>query len=107
MSPTWHALDTHAGRRISFVDNVVERSPRAIFITTDGQGNRPMDIEIRGNLFGDPSPVVRNLTAVTTYRADGVTIAGNTAIGWPRGGFYTDFEGQSVDVVMSDNRIVP
>jgi hypothetical protein len=89
--PTWHALDTHGGQRISFTNNTVYRSSRALFITT-GSG-RPTDITVTGNLFGSPAPVTSNLLAVTTYDSVNVTITGNTAIGWPAGQFFEDYRG--------------
>jgi hypothetical protein len=50
----WHGLDTHAGQRIQFVDNVVRRCLYGIFVTssTDGGSTElfaPLDITVQGN----------------------------------------------------------
>lgn len=105
--PTWHAFDTHGGRRITFTGNTVRRSMRGIFITMDGTGNPPIDITIVGNQLLDPAPVDSNLAAITLYRADVVAIVGNTATGWGEGNFLRDFEERSTRVVVTDNTVEP
>ena len=105
--PTWHAFDTHGGRRLVFSDNTVRRSPRPFFITTDKAGNQPTSITISGNQILSPAPIDTNLAAVTLYRAQAVAIIGNTASGWNEASFLRDFEDQSTRVVVSDNTIVP
>lgn len=105
--PTWHALDTHAGVDLSFLDNTVRRSSRAIFITSDSSGNRPSDILVSGNRLESPAPVTYNLTAITTYTTDDVTISDNTIIGWPRDRSFTDYQGLSTGLVVKGNVIQP
>jgi hypothetical protein len=105
--PTWHAFDTHGGRRITFTENTVRRSMRGIFVTTDGTGSPPEDITIVGNQLLSPAPVDSNLAAITLYRADVVAIVGNTAAGWGEGNFLRDFEEQSTRVIVTDNTVEP
>lgn len=105
--PSWHALDTHGGSRIIFRENTVRRSMRGIFITTDSADHRPTDIEIIDNQLLSPAPVDANLAAITLYRGQGVTISGNTVIGWGENNFYRDFEGESTDVTIEDNHVDP
>ena len=105
--PTWHALDTHGGIDLSFVDNTIRRSSRAIFITSDSSGNRPSDILVSGNLLETPAPVTYNLTAITTYTTDDVTISDNTIIGWPRDRSFSDYQGLSTGLVVKSNVIQP
>ena len=103
--PTWHALDTHGGRRIVFEENTVRRSMRAIFITSDGAGNFPTDIAILRNQLLSPAPIATNLAAVTLYHADVVAVVGNAATGWGKNRFLVDFENLSTRVVVEDNAI--
>jgi hypothetical protein len=105
--PTWHAFDTHGGRRIVFSENTVRGSPRPFFITMDKAGNQPTSITITGNQILSPAPIDTNLAAVTLYRAQNVAIVRNTASGWNEANFLRDFEDQSTRVVVIDNRIVP
>jgi len=105
--PTWHALDTHGGRRIVFAGNTVRRSMRGIFLTTDDAGNRPTDIAVVDNRLLSPAPVDTNLAAVTTYDADTVAILRNRVTGWGTGNFFTDFEDRSTRIVIAENVIGP
>lgn len=105
--PTWHALDTHGGVRIVFRENTVRRSMRGIFVTTTSADHQPADIEIVDNQLLSPAPVETNLAAITLYRAQGVTITGNTAVGWGEQGFLRDFEERSTDVVVEANHVEP
>lgn len=103
--PTWHALDTHGGRNLSFTNNTVLRSSRGIFITTDNLGNRATGVLVQGNNLGSPAPVTFNLAAVTTYDADQVTITGNSwSAGWG-GSYFGDYQGLSTNLVVSNNTV--
>ncbi len=105
--PTWHGLDTHAGQRITFSNNTVSGSPRALFITSDSYGRSAAAITVTGNRFLSPLPATTNLDIVTTYDVDGVTITGNTASGWGGSSFLNDYLGMSTGIVMSGNSITP
>jgi hypothetical protein len=105
--PTWHALDTHGGQRITFSNNTVRRSPRAIFITADGSGRGSAGISVTNNRLGPPAPATTNLAAITTYSSVNVRITGNTASGWPRGKFFIDYLNQSTGLVVSGNNLIP
>jgi nitrous oxidase accessory protein NosD len=101
--PTWHALDTHGGHRISFTNNTIRRSSRGIFITTSGS-SRSTDITVSGNHLLVPAPVTFNLEAVTTYDTVAVTITGNTITGWG-GQAIEDYEAMSTGLVVRNNII--
>ena len=101
--PTWHALDTHGGQRISFTNNTIRRSSRAIFITIS-PSNRATDVLVSGNHLLVPAPVHFNLEAVTTYDTVGVTITGNTITGWG-GAAIQDYDGLSSDLSVGYNII--
>ncbi len=105
--PTWHGLDTHAGQRITFSNNTVSGSPRALFITSDSYGRSAANVSVTGNRFLSPLPATTNLDIVTTYDVDGVTITDNTASGWGRASFLNDYLGKSTGIVMSGNSITP
>jgi len=105
--PTWHALDTHAGRRIEFTGNTVRRSSRAIFITTDGGILRASDITVSQNRLEAPTPVTFNLQAITTFASDNVTITANTAIGWDPNRFFEDYGSTSIGLVVAGNTLLP
>lgn len=105
--PTWHAFDTHAGQHIAFTDNTLYRVSRGIFVTTDGDGNRPRNIIITGNLLGSPAPVTFNLYAVTIYEGIDVTVAGNSwSKGW-EGNYLEDMDGRSTGLAVSGNKTIP
>jgi len=104
--PTWHALDTHGGLRITFRGNAVRGSMRGLFITTSDYG-RPTDIVVTGNNFGSPAPVTSNVLAVTTYDSTNVTVTGNMATGWGDDNFFSDFKGLSIGLVVSGNAVTP
>jgi parallel beta-helix repeat protein len=104
--PTWHALDTHGGHRITFSGNTVSGSPRALFITNSGaSGSQATDIVVTGNEFIAPEPAGDNAVAVTTYAAENVTVTGNVATGWGRADILYDFQGRSTGIVVSDNSV--
>jgi hypothetical protein len=104
--PTWHALDTHGGQRITFTGNAVRGSMHGLFITTSDYG-RPTDIVVTGNNFGSPAPVTSNVRAVTTYDSTNVTVTGNMATGWGDDNFFSDYQGLSVGLVVSGNSVTP
>lgn len=99
--PTWHALDTHGGQRISFTNNTIRRSSRGIFITTS-PSSKAADVVVSGNHLLVPAPVTFNLEAVTTYDTVGVTITGNTITGWG-GQAIEDYGSLSISLDVSDN----
>jgi nitrous oxidase accessory protein NosD len=101
--PTWHALDTHGGQRISFLNNIVRRSSRAIFITVS-PSSRATTVTVSGNQLLTPVP--NNLEAVTTYDTVSVTITGNTITGWG-GAAIEDYQGLSTNLVVADNVVTP
>ena len=104
--PTWHGLDTHAGQRISFTNNTVSGAPRALFITSDSYGRNAADVTATGNRFVNPASTI-DPKAVTTYATIDVTVTGNTASGWGTGGFFNDYQGLSIGLVVSGNSITP
>jgi hypothetical protein len=105
--PTWHALDTHAGRQIAFIDNIVRQASRAVFITTDGADLRASNITISGNRLEAPTTVKVNLQAITTYASDEVVIKANTAIGWDPSQVFEDYQSASHGLVVSGNIALP
>lgn len=81
--PRWHGLDTHAGQRITFSNNIVRRSSRALFVTAgDSEFDPPRDIIISGNQFLSPAPVTFNLVPLTLVVVGNVQISGNRFEGW-------------------------
>jgi hypothetical protein len=103
--PTWHALDTHGGQGISFVDNIVLGSSRAVFITGGVNGERATDIVIDNNLMVAPEHPTQNDWTVTTYNALDVAITRNTAVGWPTGHFFNDYTQASTGLTITANTI--
>ena len=99
--PTWHAIDTHAGLRVSIKGNVVRGAMRAIFVTSDADGNKSTDVVVSGNFLVAPLPR-DNLIAVTIVDTVGVRVTGNhISTGW-RAGVY-DYGDSSVDLLVSGN----
>ena len=105
--PTWHALDTHGGRRISFVDNTISGASRALFITAGVNGERPTGIRISANRMVAPTDPTLNDWAVTTFNGVDVIVTGNRAMGWPDGQFFNDYKGLSTDLTILDNVVTP
>jgi hypothetical protein len=103
--PTWHALDTHGGVRLSFTNNTVRRSSRALFITGSPAGHAT-DVTVTGNQFLSPNPVTFNIEAVTTVGTANVRITGNTISGWD-GSTIEDYGSESTGLVISGNAIGP
>ncbi len=104
--PTWHGLDTHAGQRITFSNNTVSGSPRALFITTDGDGRAATSIMVTGNTFRGPDGAA-DPVAVTLYATVDVTVTRNVARGWGAGNFVNDYQGRSTRLDVSDNDVTP
>jgi nitrous oxidase accessory protein NosD len=102
--PTWHALDTHGGQRISFTNNTIRRSSRGIFITIS-PSSRATNVMVSGNHLLVPAPVTFNLEAVTTYDTVGVTITGNTITGWGAGQAIEDYGTLSSKLVVRNNNV--
>lgn len=98
--PTWKGLDTHGGRRIRFVDNIVENCFIGVGLDKGGfdaaDGIAPArDILISGNLIrSSGATYMRAGVAAYGHDAtdaqifDGLVITGNTFDGW--GGNDTD-----------------
>jgi hypothetical protein len=105
--PTWHGLDTHAGVRITFSNNTVSGSPRAMFVTSDSYGRAAASVKVTGNRFLSPLPAVTNLATVTAYDVDGITVTGNTSTGWGSASFFHDYLGKSTGIVLSSNTVTP
>jgi hypothetical protein len=105
--PTWHGLDTHAGVRITFSNNTVSGSPRAMFVTSDSYGRTAASVKVTGNRFLSPLPAITNLATVTAYDVDGITVTGNTSTGWGSASFFHDYLGKSTGIVLSNNTVTP
>jgi Right handed beta helix region len=105
--PTWHAIDTHAGQRITFADNTVLRAMRALFITTDSLGDRSTNITVTGNQFLSPAPIASNIVAITLYETSGVSVTTNVEVGWGTTSPVYDYGGGSTGVVTSGNSVTP
>jgi hypothetical protein len=103
--PTWHGLDTHGGVRITFSNNTVSGSPRALFVTTSSNGRRATDVVATGNTFLSPLPATTNLITVTTYNALDVTVSKNSASGWGSAAFFHDYNSLSTGLVVEDNAV--
>ena len=109
--PTWHALDTHGGLRITFRANVVSRCSRGLFLTSsEASGSRATNIVVADNQILSPSPVTFNLTPITLYAVDGAAFTSNAIVGW--GGAsptsttpYYDYGGLSSGVTASGNTV--
>ena len=111
--PTWHALDTHGGHRITFRDNTVRRSSRGLFLTSsEASGSKATDITVAGNQIMGPDPVTFNLTPITLYAVDGATFTSNTISGWGSSSPtaakpYYDYTGKSTGLTASGNTVAP
>jgi Right handed beta helix region len=105
--PTWHALDTHNGLRITFSNNTVRRAMRAVFITTDSLGNRSRDITVTGNQLLSPAPITTNIVAVTLYNVTTVRVTNNVEVGWGTTSPVYDYGGGSTGIVTSGNSVTP
>jgi parallel beta-helix repeat protein len=109
--PTWHGLDTHGGQRISFINNIVRRVRRGLFITgSPASGAHATGIVVTGNQLLSPSPLTDPTTAVTLAGVYGATFTGNTITGWgpnsPTSAQpWFDFQGQSTGLTASGNTV--
>jgi hypothetical protein len=84
--PTWEALDTHGGIRISFIDNTVLRSRRGVMITTGPGGSAAVDALVEGNRFLDPVSIPAGQQyAIAPVNSVDARITGNTITGWGEG----------------------
>jgi hypothetical protein len=105
--PTWEALDTHGGLRITFANNTVLRSRRGVMLTS-GVGNaNATDIMVTGNQFLSPVSVpVGSQYAVAPVDTLNATITGNTISDW---GFGHDLirTYANTNLVYSGNTVSP
>ena len=110
--PNWHVLDTHGGLRISFINNIVRRCRRGLFITSSpASGAHATGIVVAGNQILSPSPLTDPTTAVTLYEVVGATFTGNTITGWgpnsPTSAQpWFDFQDQSTGLVNGGGNVV-
>jgi len=81
--PTWHALDTHAGIRIRFTNNVVRGAYRGIFVTGDAAGRSNQDCVTNNNRI--EAPASNDRWAIQIVSASGGTVTNNNMVGWPQG----------------------
>jgi hypothetical protein len=81
--PTWHGLDTHAGIRITFTNNVVRGAWRGIFITGDGASRRNNGVTVSGNRI--EAPATNDRWGIQWVFGDNGTAMKNNLIGWPYG----------------------
>lgn len=111
--PTWHALDTHGGHRITFRGNTVRRASRGLFLTSsEASGSKATDITVSGNQILSPDPVTFNLTPITLYAVNGATFTNNTISGWGSSSPtaarpYYDYTGKSSGLSASGNTVNP
>jgi hypothetical protein len=107
--PTWHALDTHAGVRVTFKQNTVRNSRSGIFVTGDSAGRRSTDCDVDDNDVYAGSTAYWALTVV--YATNGY-LRNNTIYSWPSGQEILLSSGGDPDAVpinltVSGNTIVP
>jgi len=111
--PLWHGLDTHAGNRITFSNNVIRRCARPIFITVDGTGTHPTDITVTGNRLeaGVELPEGTNMRAITLVNLETGTITNNAiSVTYPEPYVY-DYLGLdpagSTGLTVSGQAVIP
>jgi len=111
--PLWHGLDTHAGDSITFSNNVVQRCPRPIFITTDSIGNAPRQIDVTGNRLEAATKATggADLTAITLVNLDTGSIRSNAISSVFPSPQIEDYRGVggpgSTNVTIGDQTIIP
>jgi parallel beta-helix repeat protein len=110
--PTWHAIDTHAGERITFSNNMMYRVMRGIYVTSDDNNNLAHNIAITGNRIELQGLVASSPWALTVVFADTVLVNRNTSTGYPAGQWLllypTTEPGYATNVtVASDNVALP
>jgi hypothetical protein len=104
--PLWMGINTHAGAHLTISNNIVRRTPRAIFIAGDGAGNQPIDIKILSNRLESPvtkSGGTQDIQGITISGVQGGSIIGNgvaRAYGSPNG---FDYLGRSTSIIRSGN----
>lgn len=89
--PDWHGLDTHGGLRVQFLDCIVRRCNRAIFVTSSSLAPAA-ECEVSRNLCAEPMPR-RDVMTTPPYNEVGLTVVkgcsaygdGNVFEGWPAG----------------------
>lgn len=89
--PDWHGLDTHGGQRIRFLNCIVRRTNRAVFITPSNLG-AASEAEISRCFLSEPTPR-RDVLTTYPYNEVGITVVsgctaygdGNNISGWPTG----------------------
>ncbi len=108
--PLWMGINTHAGAHLTFSNNIVRRTPRAIFVAGDGGGNSPIDVKITGNRLEQPvtkSGGTTNIEGILISSLSGGAITNNAvarAYGSPNG---TDYGGASTGITRSGNVSIP
>jgi hypothetical protein len=81
--PTWHGLDSHAGIRIKFTNNIVRRARDGIYVTGDGAGRRSQDVVTSGNRI--EAPAGADQYGITYVFSAGGQVTNNNIIGYPSG----------------------
>ncbi len=110
--PLWHGIDTHAGSRITFSNNLIRRCARPFFITGDGAGYRPEAIDILDNRLEEATQVQggTDRTAITLVRLEGGRIVDNSISStYPTPHVYdylVDGE-SSVNISISGETVIP
>jgi parallel beta-helix repeat protein len=109
--PTWHALDTHGGYKITFRANIVTQASRGLFLTSSDTA-KATDIVVADNQILSPYPVTFNLTPVTLYAVVGATFTNNVISGWGAGSAtsakpWYDYAGLSTGLTASGNTVTP
>ena len=110
--PTWHGLDTHGGQRISFINNIVRRVRRGLFITgSPASGANATNIIVTGNQLLSPDPITLATTPVTLAGVHGATFTNNIITGWGLGKTdpgqpWYDYQGQSTGLVNGGGNVV-
>ncbi len=110
--PTWHGLDTHAGRNITWSNNVVRRCMRPFFIT-GGNGINPIDNVLSNNRIESAKSFTGSgsLAAITLVNLQGGAVTNNAVSStYPRP-FVYDYLGNdpagSVGVTISGQTVIP
>jgi parallel beta-helix repeat protein len=108
--PLWMGINTHAGADTTISNNIVRRTPRAIFVAGDGADNPPINVTISGNRVEHPVTKpggTDNIEGILISHLEGGAITGNAvdrAYG-PADG--RDYQGVSTGITISDNRSIP
>ena len=97
--PTWQGMDTHAGVRIYFTNNIVRRCWRGFFITSDGSNRTNEDCIVQYNRV--EAPTTNDGYGIQLVNSDGGTFSDNNLIGWDDG--TAVFQLDCVGVTISGN----